>query len=175
MFFFRLLPRPHQRICQICSRSVAATTMKVMCWRNTSMILFSRTLTIPSITGPVSSTLPTSQAKFPWSCLEVLWPRWHWIFFPHQVCSYFHGITVDWLILSATSTDVEWLFSHGGLNVTKQRHALSVESTIDQTVLNSWVKCPGLVDEDELTEFFNNKSKRPNNGGKKHDVVAIDE
>ncbi len=73
------------------------------------------------------------------------------------------------------STDVERLFSHGGLNVTKRWHTLSTKSTIDHMVLNSWVKCPGLVDEDELTEFFNNKSKYLNNGGKKHDAVAIED
>ncbi len=68
------------------------------------------------------------------------------------------------------STDVERLFSHGGLILTKRHHNLSAESTIAQMVLNSWIKYPGLVDDDELTEFFNNKSKRPNNRGKK--VVA---
>lgn len=50
--------------------------------------------------------------------------------------------------------------------MTKRRHNLSAESTIDQTVLNSWTKCPGLVIEDELSQFFNNKSKQPNNGGR---------
>lgn len=58
--------------------------------------------------------------------------------------------------------------------MTKWQHALSTKSTIDQMVLNLWVKCPSLVDEDELTDFFNNKSKRPNNGKKKHDAVAIE-
>ncbi|PBK83214.1 hypothetical protein ARMGADRAFT_1038015 [Armillaria gallica] len=72
----------------------------------------------------------------------------------------------------AMSTDVERLFSHSGLNVTKWHHNLSAESTITQTVLNSWIKYPGLVDDDELTKFFNNKSKRPNNRGKKV-VTAI--
>ncbi len=50
--------------------------------------------------------------------------------------------------------------------MTKHRHNLSAESTINQTVLNSWTKCPGLVIEDELSQFFNNKSKRPNNRGR---------
>ncbi|KAK0430951.1 hypothetical protein EV421DRAFT_1720996, partial [Armillaria borealis] len=76
-------------------------------------------------------------------------------------------IALDFLSMPATSTDVEQLFSHGGLNMTKWHHNLSTESTIAQTVLNSWIKYPGLVDNDELTEFFNNKSKRPNNGGKR--------
>ncbi len=67
----------------------------------------------------------------------------------------------------ATSTDVEHLFSHGGLNVMKQHHNLSAESTIDQTVLNSWIKHPSLINNNKLMEFFSNKSKRPNNGGKK--------
>ncbi len=40
-------------------------------------------------------------------------------------------------ILLAMSTDVERLFSHGGLNVMKHCHNLLAESTIDQTVLNS--------------------------------------
>ncbi|PBL01505.1 hypothetical protein ARMGADRAFT_917873, partial [Armillaria gallica] len=67
----------------------------------------------------------------------------------------------------AISTDVECLFSHDGLNVMKWHHNLSVESTIDQTVLNSQIKHPGLVDDNELTEFFSYKSKKPNNGGRK--------
>ncbi len=81
-------------------------------------------------------------------------------------------------ILLATSTDVEHLFSHGGLNVTKRRHNLSAESTIDQTVLNSWLARPGLVPEDEISAYFNDKSKQPNNGGKKirqSDIVIIDD
>ncbi len=38
---------------------------------------------------------------------------------------------------------------------------------IDQTMLNSWIKHPGLVNDDELMDFFSNKSKRPNNDGRK--------
>ncbi|KAK0234657.1 hypothetical protein EDD85DRAFT_774228 [Armillaria nabsnona] len=64
----------------------------------------------------------------------------------------------------STSTDVEHLFSHGGLNVMKHRHNLSAESTIDQMVLNLWMKHSGLLLEDEITQLFNNKSKQPNNG-----------
>lgn len=67
----------------------------------------------------------------------------------------------------ATSTDVEHLFLHGGLNVMKWHHNLSAELMIDQTVLNSWIKHPGLVNDDELMDFFSNKSKRPNNDGRK--------
>lgn len=65
----------------------------------------------------------------------------------------------------ATSTNVECLFLHGGLNVTKCRHNLSAESTIDQTVLNSWLAHPGLIPQDDIAAYFNDKSKRPNNGG----------
>lgn len=53
----------------------------------------------------------------------------------------------------------------------KRCHNLSVESTIDQTVLNLWIKHPGLINEDELAEFFNNKLKWPNNGSKKKGTV----
>ncbi|SJL18951.1 uncharacterized protein ARMOST_22554 [Armillaria ostoyae] len=74
-------------------------------------------------------------------------------------------MALDFLSAPATSTDVEHLFSHGGLNMTKHRHNLSAESTIDQTVLNSWTKCSGLLPEDEIMQFFNDKSKWPNNGG----------
>ncbi|KAK0229936.1 ribonuclease H-like domain-containing protein [Armillaria nabsnona] len=76
-------------------------------------------------------------------------------------------MALDFLLVPATSTDIEHLFSHGGLNVMKWHHNLSAESTIDQTVLNSWIKHPGLINDNELMEFFSNKSKRPNNGGKK--------
>ncbi|PBL03910.1 hypothetical protein ARMGADRAFT_904602, partial [Armillaria gallica] len=44
-------------------------------------------------------------------------------------------MALDFLSTPATSTNVEHLFSHDGLNVTKCRHNLSAESTIDQTVL----------------------------------------
>ncbi|SJL16303.1 uncharacterized protein ARMOST_19823 [Armillaria ostoyae] len=84
-------------------------------------------------------------------------------------------MALDFLSTPAMSTNVERLFSHGRLNVTKQHHNLSVESTIAQTVLNSWIKYPGLVNDDELTEFFNNKSKRPNNGGKKVVTTIVEE
>ncbi|KAK0430083.1 uncharacterized protein EV420DRAFT_1657773 [Desarmillaria tabescens] len=75
-------------------------------------------------------------------------------------------MALDFLSAPTTSTDVEQLFSHGGLNVTKHRHNLSAESTIDQTVLNSWFKHPGLVPQDLVSAYFNDKHKRPNNGGK---------
>ncbi len=61
---------------------------------------------------------------------------------------------------------MEQLFSHGGLNITKRWHNLSTELTIDQTVLNSWFKCPGLVPQDLVSAYFNDKHKWPNNGGK---------
>ncbi|SJL16081.1 uncharacterized protein ARMOST_19597 [Armillaria ostoyae] len=80
-------------------------------------------------------------------------------------------MALDFLSAPATSTDVERLFSHGGLNMMKHRHNLSAESTIDQTVLNSWTKCPGLLPEDEITQFFNDKSKRPNNSGARAKAV----
>ncbi|PBK66622.1 hypothetical protein ARMSODRAFT_851058, partial [Armillaria solidipes] len=68
-------------------------------------------------------------------------------------------MALDFLSAPTTSTDVECLFSHGGLNVTKCHHNLSAKSTIDQTVLNSWLARPGLVPQDDIAAYFNDKSK----------------
>lgn len=59
----------------------------------------------------------------------------------------------------ATSVDVERMFSHAGLTVTKHRHNLSDESTRAAVVLGSWFK-KGLVPETDLVKFFNDKPSR---------------
>ena len=42
------------------------------------------------------------------------------------------------MLLTATSTDVERAFSHGGLTVSKMRHSLSDESMQAASVLGAW-------------------------------------
>ena len=70
----------------------------------------------------------------------------------------------------ASSTDVERAFSHGGLTVSKRRHALSDKSVRAATVLSSWVKIPGIVADDACIKLFNEKSKRT--GKSKATVMA---
>ena len=49
------------------------------------------------------------------------------------------------MLLTATSTDVERAFSHGGPTVSKMRHSLSDESTRAASVLGAWCDLPGAV------------------------------
>jgi hypothetical protein len=67
--------------------------------------------------------------------------------------------------LKAASTDVEWVFSHGGLTVSKMCHHLSDRSVRSATVLGSWVSLPGLILKNEIIKLFKNKSKRPKGKG----------
>ncbi len=72
----------------------------------------------------------------------------------------------------AASTDVERVFSHGGLVINKQRHNLLAESTRANVILNSWGKVDGLIPKKILVKRFNKKALHPDNcGGKKKAVV----
>ena len=64
---------------------------------------------------------------------------------------------------TATSTDVERAFSHGGLTVSKMRHSLSDESTRAASVLGAWCSLPGVIPRNEIMDAFKDKSKRPKN------------
>lgn len=60
----------------------------------------------------------------------------------------------------ATSTPVELLFSHGGMQVTKHCHNLSFETLRCLMVLRSWF-VEGLIPEAKVMEMFRNlKSRR---------------
>lgn len=48
-------------------------------------------------------------------------------------------MALDFLSGSATSTDVEHLFSHSGLVVSKRRYNLTPEHIRDSTVLGNWL------------------------------------
>jgi len=61
----------------------------------------------------------------------------------------------------ATSMDVEWAFSRGGLTVSKMCHSLSDESTRAATVLSSWCDFPPAIPHDEIIPTFRDKSKWP--------------
>ncbi len=75
-------------------------------------------------------------------------------------------------MVSAASTDVERVFSHGGLIVSKRRHNLSAESTCANVVLNSWSKIDGLIPRKELIKRFNDKSRRQD---KDSEVVVVED
>ncbi|SJL16901.1 uncharacterized protein ARMOST_20431 [Armillaria ostoyae] len=66
---------------------------------------------------------------------------------------------LDFLSAPAVPTDVERIFLHGSLTVSKRHHGLSDESIRACTVLNSWGKCAGLLPDDELAEIFSNKAR----------------
>ncbi len=77
-------------------------------------------------------------------------------------------------MIVAASTDVERVFSHGGLVINKQRHNLSAESTHENVILNSWGKVDGLILKKILVKRFNKKALHPDNrGGKKKAVVEV--
>lgn len=59
----------------------------------------------------------------------------------------------------ATSADVECMFSHAGLTLTKHRNQLSDATMRAAVVLGSWFK-EGLVPEAEIIQIFNEKSKQ---------------
>jgi hypothetical protein len=64
---------------------------------------------------------------------------------------------------TATSTDVERAFSHGGLTISKMRHSLSDESTRAASVLGAWCNLPGAIPHDEIMDACKDKSKQPKN------------
>ena len=73
-------------------------------------------------------------------------------------------MALDFLSAPAASTDVERAFSHGGLTVSKHRHALSDKSVRASTVLGSWAAVSGLIPEAKVYEVFGEKSKRTKKG-----------
>ena len=76
------------------------------------------------------------------------------------------------IILSATSTDVERLFSHGGAQVSKRRHNLSFETLRCLMVLRSWFEA-GLVPVERVLEYFRSLRSRRRNGDADDDDEAI--
>ncbi|KAJ3510755.1 hypothetical protein NMY22_g15875 [Coprinellus aureogranulatus] len=62
-------------------------------------------------------------------------------------------MALDYLLIPATSTDVERAFSRGGLTVSKLCHSLSDESTCCATVVSAWAK-DDLVPIDDIVEVF---------------------
>ena len=72
----------------------------------------------------------------------------------------------------ATSTDVERLFSHGGLQVPKRRHNLAFETLRCLMVLCSWFEA-GLVPLDVVLEYFRNLKSCCKAKGK-HTIVDLD-
>ena len=61
---------------------------------------------------------------------------------------------------TATFTDVERAFLHGGLTVSKLRHSLTDKSTCCSFVLGSWAELPGFVPFESIVEKFKEKSQR---------------
>jgi hypothetical protein len=69
------------------------------------------------------------------------------------VCYFVHSYDLLLIETLATSTDVERLFSHGGLLVPKRRHNLGFDTLRCLMVLQSWFEV-GLVPVDEVVEYF---------------------
>ncbi|PBK67359.1 hypothetical protein ARMSODRAFT_889408, partial [Armillaria solidipes] len=83
-------------------------------------------------------------------------------------------MALDFLSALAASTDVECVFSHGGLIVSKHCHNLSAESTHANVVLNSWSKL-GIVPRGRLIKVFNDKSCCNDREGVDVDAVLVNE
>ena len=58
----------------------------------------------------------------------------------------------------ASSMDMEWGFSQGGLMVSSCRHNLKGASVQAGVVLSLWHEIPGLIPEKALIKMFNDKS-----------------
>lgn len=69
-------------------------------------------------------------------------------------------MALDFLSAPATSTDVERLFSHGGLIVTKRRHNMTPQSVRESTVLQNWMTIEGLVPRKDIIKVLNQKRCR---------------
>jgi len=70
-----------------------------------------------------------------------------------------HKVFINICVI-ATSTDVEWAFSKGGLTVSRMRHSLADESIRAACVLGSWCEFPGAIPREDIITLFKDKSKR---------------
>jgi hypothetical protein len=75
--------------------------------------------------------------------------------------------------LAASSTDIKWVFSHGGLTVSKMQHSLADTSVKAATMISSWCDFPKFIPRNELAAAFNDKGKHNGEKGKDSDS-AID-
>lgn len=69
-------------------------------------------------------------------------------------------MALDFLSAPAASVEIERAFSHGGLTVSKRRHALSDTSVRAATVLSLWAQTEGLIPTDRIIQTFKDKSRR---------------
>lgn len=69
-------------------------------------------------------------------------------------------MALDFLAAPATSTEVERLFSHGGLVVTKRRHNLTAKSVRERMILQNRFGIEGLVPRKSITKHLNGKSSK---------------
>jgi hypothetical protein len=72
-----------------------------------------------------------------------------------------------------SSTDVEYSFSQGRLNVSCLQHSLSDESTRAATVFGSWVGIEGLVVTEDLIDNIQRKSFRRSKDGSGHRNIVV--
>ncbi|KAF8161617.1 hypothetical protein B0H34DRAFT_806796 [Crassisporium funariophilum] len=70
-------------------------------------------------------------------------------------------MALDFLLVPASSTDVEPAFSSGGLDVSKLRHLLSDESTHAASILSLWFNLEGAIPCKELIQQFKDKKRHP--------------
>lgn len=116
----------------------------------------------------------------PSTILRILWPtgmlssmplaslsprkvplhKWLLILLAVRVCYIDISFLDDLLICYlATSADVERMFSHAGLTLTKHRNSLSDTSVRASVILGNWFKA-GLVPVEDLVKIFNDKATR---------------
>ncbi|PIL30809.1 hypothetical protein GSI_06977 [Ganoderma sinense ZZ0214-1] len=70
-------------------------------------------------------------------------------------------MALDFLSVPATSTDIEHAFSHGCLTMSQLRYVLGNKSMHASTLLGSWVRSPGLVDEGKIVDIIKNSGVVP--------------
>src|ERR1700694_5571376 len=78
--------------------------------------------------------------------------EWHWTICQYQVCICYMRCSVSKLIFpTATSVDVERVFSKGRLVLSHVRNALSVQSTRALLCLGAWSRM-GLVKDKDIMQ-----------------------
>lgn len=66
-------------------------------------------------------------------------------------------MALDFISASATSTDVERLFSNSGLVVAKRRYNLTPDHIRQSTILNNWLRVGNVMPREACTKKLNTR------------------
>jgi len=78
-------------------------------------------------------------------------------------------MALDFLSASATSTDVERLFSNSGLIVAKRRYNLTPKHIQQSTMLNNWIRVGSVVPRVACAKKLNTKYGKKKEGGQEEE------